>query len=73
MAKADRFEVEGTVVEKLKGGKFIVKVNELDIKVECTISGKLRINYINILVGDRVTIDISPSDTTKGRIVWRNK
>ena len=69
----DRFETEGTVVDVIRGGKFMVKLDQNDAIIECTTSGKLKQNYIKILRGDRVTVDISPYDITKGRIVWREK
>lgn len=69
----DRFETEGTVVDVIRGGKFMVKLDQNEAIIECTTSGKLKQNYIKILRGDRVTVDISPYDITKGRIVWREK
>ena len=69
----DRFEMEGVVVQALKGAKFKVKLDNTDIECLCTLSGKLRQNYIRIIEGDHVTIDISPDDPTKGRIIWRDK
>lgn len=75
MAKEDLIELEGTVVDKLPGGKFKVKakLSDTETEVVCQPSGKLRTNYIKILIGDRVTIDVSPYDLTKGRITWRYK
>ena len=67
-----RIEVEGTVVEKLPNAMFQVEL-ENGHKVLAHISGKLRMNYIKILPGDKVTIELSPYDLTKGRIVWRDK
>lgn len=72
MSKADVIEVEGTVVEKLPNAMFQVEL-ENGHKVLAHISGKLRMNYIKILPGDKVTIELSPYDLTKGRIVWRDK
>ena len=72
MSKADVIEVEGTVVEKLPNAMFQVEL-ENGPKVLAHISGKLRMNYIKILPGDKVTIELSPYDLTKGRIVWRDK
>jgi translation initiation factor IF-1 len=69
----DRFELEGVVVDIVRGGKFMVKLNQNDSIIECTTSGKLKQNYIKIIRGDKVTVDISPYDVTKGRIVWRDK
>ena len=72
MSKADVIEVEGTVIEKLPNAMFQVEI-EKGHKVLAHISGKLRMNYIKILPGDKVTIELSPYDLTKGRIVWRDK
>ena len=72
MSKADVIEVEGTVVEKLPNAMFQVELGN-GHKVLAHISGKLRMNYIKILPGDKVTIELSPYDLTKGRIVWRDK
>ena len=72
MSKADVIELEGTVVEKLPNAMFRVKL-ENDHEVIAHISGKLRMNYIRILPGDRVTVELSPYDLSKGRITWRNK
>ena len=72
MSKADVIEVEGTVLEKLPNAMFKV---ELEIKhvILAHISGKLRMNFIRILPGDKVTIELSPYDLNKGRIIWRDK
>ena len=72
MSKADVIEIEGTVVEKLPNTMFQVEL-ENGHKVLATISGKLRMNYIRILPGDRVTLEMSPYDLSKGRIIWRDK
>ena len=72
MSKADVIELEGTVVEKLPNAMFRVKL-ENDHEVIAHISGKLRMNYIRILPGDRVTVEVSVYDLTKGRITWRAK
>ena len=72
MSKADVIEVEGTVVEKLPGATFKVQLENNHV-VLAHISGKLRMNYISILPGDKVTIEMSPYDLTKGRIIWRDK
>ena len=72
MSKADTIEVEGTVLEKLQNAMFQVKL-ENGLEILAHISGKLRMNYIRILPGDKVTIEMSPYDLTKGRIVWRDK
>ena len=72
MSKADVIEIEGTVVEKLPNAMFQVEL-ENGHQVLAHISGKLRMNYIRILPGDRVTIELSPYDLSKGRIIWRDK
>ena len=72
MSKADVIEIEGTVTEKLPNAMFRVKL-ENGHEILATISGKLRMNYIRILPGDRVTMEMSPYDLTKGRIIWRDK
>ena len=72
MSKVDVLEVEGTVLEKLPNAMFKVEL-ENGHKVLATISGKLRMNYIRILPGDRVTLEMSPYDLSKGRIIWRDK
>ncbi len=72
MSKSDVVEVEGIVVEKLPNAMFQVELPN-GHRVLGHISGKLRTNYIKILPGDRVTIELSPYDLTKGRIVWRAK
>ena len=72
MSKADVIEVEGTVVEKLPNAMFQVEL-EHGHRVLAHISGKLRMNFIRILPGDKVTIELSPYDLTKGRIIWRDK
>ena len=72
MSTADVIEIEGRVVEKLPNTMFKVKL-ENGHEILATISGKLRINYIRILPGDKVTLEMSPYDLTKGRIIWRDK
>ena len=72
MAKQDMIEVEGTVVEVLPNTNFIVEL-ENGHKVHARISGKLRMNFIRSIPGDKVTIELSPYDLSKGRIVWRDK
>ena len=72
MSKSDVIELEGTVVEKLPNAMFRVKL-ENDHEVLAHISGKLRMNFIIILPGDKVTLEMSPYDLSKGRIIWRDK
>lgn len=71
MADRDRLEFEGEVVDANKG-KFKVRVND-QLTVLCTLSGKIRVNSVKILVGDKVKIEVSEYDTTQGRITYRNK
>ena len=73
MAKEEKIEAEGVVIEAFRGTKFRVKLNDVDAVIIADISGKLRMNYIRILVGDKVTVEISPYDAGKGRIIWRSK
>ncbi len=72
MSKSDMIEVEGTVVEVLPNTMFRVTLQNNHV-VLAHISGKLRMNNIRILPGDRVTIEMSPYDLSKGRIIWRSK
>lgn len=72
MSKADVIEIEGVVVEKLPNAMFKVKLENGHI-VLAHISGKLRMNFIKILPGDKVTLEMSPYDLSKGRIIWRDK
>ena len=72
MSKADMIEVEGTVIDKLPNAMFKVEL-ENGHEVLATISGKLRMNFIRILTGDKVTLELSPYDLSKGRIIWRDK
>lgn len=72
MSKADVIEVEGKVVEKLPNAMFQVEL-ENGYQILAHISGKLRMNFIRILPGDKVTVEMSPYDLTKGRIIWRDK
>ncbi|MDR0519285.1 MAG: translation initiation factor IF-1 [Clostridiales Family XIII bacterium] len=72
MAKKDVIEVMGTVVEAQPNAMFIVKL-ENGHKILAHISGKIRMNFIRILPGDRVRVELSPYDLTRGRITWRDK
>ncbi|MBQ6268444.1 MAG: translation initiation factor IF-1 [Clostridia bacterium] len=72
MSKADMIEIEGTVVESLPNATFQVEL-ENGHRILAHISGKLRMNYIKILPGDKVKVEMSPYDLTKGRITWRSK
>ena len=73
MAKDDVIEFEGAVVvDSLPNAHFKVQLHNGHI-IEAHISGKLRMNFIRILPGDKVTVEMSPYDPTKGRITWRSK
>ncbi|MCR5787639.1 MAG: translation initiation factor IF-1 [Bacilli bacterium] len=70
--KEDKIEVEGKVLEVLKGGEFIVELPNKHT-VKAYVSGKMRVNSIRILPGDTVTIELSPYDLTHGRIIWNKR
>lgn len=72
MSKDDVIEVEGIVTEAYPNAVFQVELPN-GHKVSAHISGKLRMNFIRIIPGDKVTIELSPCDLTKGRITWRDK
>ncbi|MBE7029992.1 MAG: translation initiation factor IF-1 [Ruminococcaceae bacterium] len=72
MPKEDMLELEGTVVEALPNAMFQVEF-ENGHRILAHISGKLRMNFIRILPGDKVTVEMSPYDLTRGRITWRAK
>lgn len=79
MAKSDLLELEGVVEDLYPGSKFLVTVskeegdNSPNHQVVCTLSGKLRKNHIKVILGDQVTINVSPYDLSKGIIAWRHK
>ena len=72
MAKSEAIEVEGVVLEKLPNAMFKVEIEGGHV-ILAHIGGKLRMNYIKILPGDKVTLALSPYDLSKGRIIWRDK
>jgi translation initiation factor IF-1 len=72
MAKEEAIEVEGTIIEPLPNAMFRVELDN-GHKVLAHISGKMRMHYIKILPGDRVTIELSPYDLTRGRVTFRAK
>ena len=72
MANDDVLELEGTVVEALPNATFQVELENGHV-ILAHIAGKLRMNYIRILPGDKVTVEMSPYDLTRGRITWRAK
>lgn len=72
MSKSDYVEAEGIVTEAMPNTTFKVKLDN-GYEITAHISGKLRMNYIKILPGDKVRLELSPYDLTKGRIIWREK
>ena len=72
MAKSYTIEAMGTVVDAQPNAMFKVKLDN-DFEILAHISGKIRMNYIRILPGDRVKVELSPYDLTRGRITWREK
>ena len=72
MSKSDVIEVQGVVLQALPNAMFDVKL-ENDMVIKATVSGKIRMNYIRILPGDKVTVEISPYDLKRGRITFRFK
>lgn len=72
MSKSDYVEAEGIVTEAMPNTTFKVQLDN-GHEITAHISGKLRMNYIKILPGDKVVLEISPYDLTKGRIIWREK
>ena len=72
MSKADNIEIDGVVTEAFPNAMFEVKLQN-GHTILATISGKLRMNFIRILPGDKVTVELSPYDLNRGRITWRSK
>ena len=72
MSKEDMIEVEGVVLESLPNAMFKVEFQNKHV-ILAHVSGRLRMNYIRIVPGDKVTVEMSPYDLTKGRITWRAK
>ncbi len=72
MAKEEQIEMEGEVIETLPATQFLVKLTNNHI-IQAHISGRMRKNYIRIITGDKVKVEISPYDLTKGRIMFRDK
>ncbi|HEX2350477.1 MAG TPA: translation initiation factor IF-1 [Ktedonobacterales bacterium] len=73
MPKRDAIEVEGTVVEALPDAKFRVELDGGDRVVLAYLSGKVKLNFVRIVPGDRVRVELSAYDLTQGRITWRNR
>ena len=72
MSKEDAIEIDGVVIEPLPNAMFTVELAN-GHRILAHISGKLRMNFIRILPGDKVTVEMSPYDLTRGRITWRAK
>ncbi|CCJ33287.1 translation initiation factor IF-1 [Caloramator australicus] len=72
MSKDDVIELQGTVIEALPNAMFRVELENGHV-ILAHISGKLRMNFIKILPGDKVTVEVSPYDLNRGRIIWRGK
>ena len=73
MAKQDVIEVEAIITEALPNAMFKAKLKDNDMVVLAHVSGKIRMNYIRILPGDKVTLELSPYDLTRGRITFRHQ
>jgi translation initiation factor IF-1 len=71
--KEEGIEVEGVVIENLPNARFRVQLDEGEMEILAHVSGKMRMHYIRILPGDRVRVEMSPYDLTKGRITYRFK
>ena len=73
MSKLEYLDLQGVVIKLLPGGKFLVKLEQYNNEVVAHLSGKMRLNKINVLVDDKVDIEMTPYDTTQGRISFRHK
>ena len=73
MSKKDVIEAEGVVIDAQPNAMFVVELDGSKHHVLTTVSGKIRMNFIRILPGDRVKVELSPYDLTRGRITWRSK
>ena len=73
MAKKDVIEAEGVVVDAQPNAMFVVELDGSKHRVLATVSGKIRMNFIRILPGDKVKVELSPYDLTRGGITWRSK
>ena len=73
MSKAEYLELLGVVIKLLPGGKFLVKLEDYDREIVAHLSGKMRLNRINVLVDDKVSLEMTPYDMTQGRISFRHK
>lgn len=72
-SKEEGIEFDGVVIESLSNGRFDVKLNDTDTNIIAHISGRIRTHYIRILPGDKVRVEVSPYDLTRGRIIFRQK
>ncbi len=70
--KEDSIETTGTIREAVRGA-FIVQLDNSEHQVLCRLAGKMRKNYIRVVAGDKVTVEISPYDLTRGRIIFRER
>jgi translation initiation factor IF-1 len=70
MPKKDEIEVEGVVIESLPNAMFKVKIDE-EHEILATLSGRIRMNFVRIVPGDKVRVVLSPYDLTRGRVIWR--
>ena len=80
MARSDLIEIDGTIIDILPGGKYLVELDSNDenkssnkLRATCHLGGKLRVAKINIVKGDKVSVSLSPYDLTRGKIDWRYK
>ena len=73
MAKSNTIEAMGTVIDAQPNAMFVVELDGSKHRVLATVSGKIRMNFIRILPGDKVKVELSPYDLTRGRITWRSK
>ncbi len=73
MSKKDVIEAEGVVVDAQPNAMFVVELDGSKHRVLATVSGKIRMNFIRILPGDKVKVELSPYDLTRGRITWRSR
>ena len=74
MSKEEYAELEGVVLKPLPGGKFVIKLTDCkDQEIIAHLSGKMRMNKINLLVSDKITVEVSSYDPTQGRITYRHK
>jgi translation initiation factor IF-1 len=73
MKESNSIEFVGTILEVLPGAKFVIELENVGTKIQGHLSGKMRMNHIKILLGDKVKVEMSPYDLTKGRITYRFK